>query len=74
MAVQTRLSSVSFKNFALDSPFMLSSVSFLVLVLLIRFFLSRPKKLELPTVGKARSEDYRQALVEGTARVNSIRL
>jgi hypothetical protein len=61
------------KQFAVESPLLLSAAAFLVVASFIHFLLNRPKKLDFPVVGKPNETDHRKTLIEGTAKASDSR-
>ena len=53
------------------SPLFLGASAFLVLAYLIRSILLRRKKLEFPIVGSPNDAHFRDALIEGSAKVRT---
>jgi len=60
-----------FKAFAMNSPLLLSAVSFLLVAQFIRYLLNRPKRLDLPIVGSpdTKEEDWQEVLIKGSLKV-----
>lgn len=69
MSTQLEMVTTNLKQFALESPLLLSAAAFLVVVSFIHFPLNRPRKLDLLIVGNPGEMDHREALIEGTAKV-----
>lgn len=60
-----------FKAFAMNSPLLLSAVSFLLVAQFVRYLLNRPKRLDLPVVGSPDTKvgDWQQELIKGSLTV-----
>ncbi|KAF4627737.1 hypothetical protein G7Y89_g10414 [Cudoniella acicularis] len=56
------------KAFATSSPLAFSAVGFLFVAAVVRYFLNRPQRLNLPVVGRGLPQERMQDLLEGTTK------
>jgi hypothetical protein len=57
------------KALPVTSQLLLGTLIFLVLIWIVKFFLSRPKRLNFPVI-ETSPTDYKSALLEGTLKVS----